>query len=120
MSVQKTENARRRRDEISSQVRERRLADYNQQGDAMSDYRLKLVGFVADPAIMADRNPAPLPNGCQPLVVRAIRFEVIRMPLDLEASGGKDVGELLAEVAIREEDAAQAARSYRTACSISD
>lgn len=86
----------------------------------MADYRLKLVGFVANSAVVTDGDPALLADCFQPFIVGTIRLEVIRMPLDLEASSGKDFGELLAEVAIREENATQAARSYRTACSISD
>lgn len=111
---------RHRRDEVVGESRERCLADYHERRHSMTNYSLELVGLVANPPIMTDGDPTLLSNGLQPLIVRASRFEVIRMPLDLEAGGGKDVGELLAEVAIREENAIQAARSYKTACSISD
>jgi hypothetical protein len=41
------------------------------------------------------------------------------VPLDGQSSGREDVGKALAEIAVSEEDKAQAARSYSTASSIS-
>lgn len=45
--------------------------------------------------------------------------EVVDMPLDRQPRAAKNLRELQAEVAVGEENNTQAARSYRTACSMS-
>lgn len=70
-----------------------------------------LVRLVADAPVVADRDPAPRADLTQPHFVVGVWVEVIAMPLDDEVSRGEDGRELIAEVAIGEEDEAQAARS---------
>jgi hypothetical protein len=41
------------------------------------------------------------------------------VPLDAQTAVAQNLGKPFAEVSVSEEDTAQAARSYRTACSIS-
>ncbi len=45
--------------------------------------------------------------------------EVVAVAFYLKTAGLQDCGKLMSEVAIGEKDSTQAARSYRTACSMS-
>ena len=55
----------------------------------------------------------------EPLLIRARRRKEFVMPLDCQARVTKDLRKPLAEIAIGKVTPVQAARSYRTACSIS-
>ena len=55
----------------------------------------------------------------KPLFVRAIRWKQVVVSLYPQAGIGENLGKTLAQVAVSEVDVTQAARSYRTACSIS-
>jgi hypothetical protein len=100
-------------------VRDTGPCDDDKQCDAMTPDGLRFVGFVANALVVGNRNPAFGAAIFQPLLVGAARWKQVMMPLDRQARGGKNGGELLSEVPVCEVDAAQAARSYRTASSIS-
>lgn len=85
----------------------------------MGNDRGKFVRLVPDAAVMTERNPATSCSLTQPYIVRAIVREVVDMPLDSQPRAAKNLRELQAEVAVGEENNTQAARSYRTACSMS-
>ncbi len=97
----------------------RGVAYDHEQRHAVPHHRAQLVGLVPDAAVVGERDPSPLPNRSKPYLVGAGGREVIQVTLDGQPCGGQDCGETRAEVAVGEEDNSQAARSYRTACSIS-
>ena len=81
--------------------------------------RGEFVRRVADAFVVGDGDAAVAAAVFEPLLVGPVGREQIVMPFHREARGGKDLGKALAEVTVGEKDALQAARSYRTACSIS-
>lgn len=85
----------------------------------MPSHRCQFIWFVADSTVVRNRNPSTPANCFEPFLVRRIRSEVVDVALDHDATCSEDLGEASAEVAIGEKDLAQAARSYKTACSIS-
>ncbi len=70
-----------------------------------------LVRFVADAAIVGERDPAALTNSLQPHFVGRVRRKVIRVSLDRQTGRPENLGKALTEIAIGEIDKAQAARS---------
>ena len=106
-------------DEILRQQRKRYLPDDDQKGDAMSNDCCKLVGLVADSSVVSDGDPSALSDGLQPLLVGTSWREMVLMPLNTQFSRCENVGKPGAKIAVGEEDKTHAARSYRTACSIS-
>ena len=108
---QKTEDTVFRCDEGVGELRIRRVADHDQQSDAVLDDRREFVGFVTDAAVVGDCYPITLADFLQPDRVGAIVREVIRMPLYVQTCGGQDFRKAFSEVAISEENAAHAARS---------
>ena len=60
---------------------------------------------------MGNRYPPFPASTLQPLFIRCVGYEVIGMTLNSQPGGTKDGWELLPEIAIGEEDWAQAARS---------
>ncbi len=81
--------------------------------------RFALVEFVPDALIVGDRDALVGAAVFQPLFVRTARRKQIAMPFDFQPCYDKNGRELLPEIAVGEINAAQAARSYRTASSIS-
>ena len=81
--------------------------------------RRELVRLVADARVVRQRDPSTLCHLPQPFVIRAIGRETINVPFYGKSRFAQDSGELQAKVAVGEEDSIQAARSYRTASSIS-
>jgi hypothetical protein len=88
-----------------------RFADDNQQGDTMQDDGRKLIRLVADASVVCDGDPTLPAHNVQPFLVRTRRREVIRVDLHGEPGRAKNFRELLAEIPVREENTAQAARS---------
>ena len=72
---------------------------------------VQLIRFVADAAIVRERNPAAFADYLQPGGVRRIMREVIGMPLDRQPCRPENFGKALSQIAIGEIDKAQAARS---------
>lgn len=95
------------------------MTDDNQQGELMLHDRITLVDPVADTLVVGDRDAAMRAAVFQPLLIRAIGWKQIMVPFDLKAGCGQDGRELLPEITVGEINAGQAARSYRTASSIS-
>ena len=87
------------------------VPDDNQQGDAMLHDRRQFIRFIADAAVMCDRDPAALTNALEPVLVRIVVREMIGMALHGQASGAQDLGKSLAKIPIREENRRHAARS---------
>jgi hypothetical protein len=87
------------------------LSDDNQKSNAVSTHCIELIRLISDPTIMCDGDPTAFANGSKPSVVGAIGFKVVPMSLYGQTGGGKDGGEPVAKIAIREEDKTQAARS---------
>ncbi len=77
----------------------------------MPDNRGKLVGLVANPRVAGYSDPAARADRAQPFLVRAIRSEVSRVAFDLEPALHKGRRKCIAEIAVGEEDEAQAACS---------
>ena len=117
--VQESENGIERRYERTRQFRIGRLAHDNEEPRLVGNNRGKFVRLVPDAAVMTERNPATSCGLSQPYVVRTVVREMVDMPLDGQLGAAKDLRELQAEVAVGEENNTQAARSYRTACSMS-
>lgn len=85
----------------------------------MADHGGKLVRLVANPSIMRDCYPAARADYLQPFFIPVIRREVISVTLDGQSGSCEDGGKSSTQIAIGEENASQAARSYTIACSIS-
>lgn len=77
----------------------------------MLRHRRQLVRLVADATIVRDRDPSAAAHRCEPLGVRRVVRKVVGGAFDTQAGGGEDGGKLLAEIAVGEENPAQAARS---------
>jgi hypothetical protein len=95
------------------------LCPRGREGDAVLNDGGELVRLVADPRVARDSDPAAQADDAQPLFVRAVGWEVRRVSLDRQAVGRECRRKRVSEIPISEEDEAQAARSYRTASSIS-
>jgi hypothetical protein len=78
----------------------------------------ELIRLVPDPCVVRDPDPTAASDLAHPVFVGSVGREMIGMALDGEPAGSQDLRELIAEVAVREEDNGQAARSYSTASSI--
>ena len=104
-------DTRDRRDKRMRQLGKRRVANNDQQCNAVSHDRIAFVRLVADAAIMRERDPAVLADFGQPDLVRRDRSEVVRVPLDGQPACFENLTESFAEVAVREVRAAHAARS---------
>lgn len=79
---------------------------------------IELVRLVSNTAIMRERYPVPTTYFLEPVFIGSRICEMVNVALYCEATVAEDLGELLPEISIREENA-QAARSYTTACSTS-
>lgn len=104
-------DARQGHDERSREIREGRLADDDQQCHAVPDDGRQLIGLVADAGVVSDRDPAVSTNCFEPLFIRGGGPEVIAVSFDPQPGCAQDLGKPFAEVAVGEEDMAQAARS---------
>lgn len=102
---------RHRRNEALRQLFVRCLTDEDEQTNSVLFDGRQLVGLVANATIVRDGRPLLSANALEPFFVGCSRREVINMPLDVQAGRTKDIWKLVAEIAIGEEDAAQAARS---------
>ncbi len=111
MAREKLFDARDRCDERMRQFRKWRFADNDQQTNAVPHDGVAFVGLVADALIVSQRDPAAPTNLSEPDLVRRIGSKMIGMPLDGQAACFKNLTESFAEVAVREVDAAHAARS---------
>jgi ORF6N domain len=70
-------------------------------------------------SVFGDRDPPSLSDRREPVLVGTVGCEVVPMLLNAQSRGCESVRKPGAEIAVGEENEAQAARSYRTACSIS-
>ena len=86
----------------------------------MVDHRLAFVWGVADTTVMGERDPTPLADLCKPFLAGRIVDKMIGVPFNRQPGVLQDVRKPNPEIAIREIDKVQAARSYTAACSISD
>lgn len=91
----------------------------DQQGHPVLHDRLAFVDLVANALVVRDRDATLGAAILQPLLVGAIRRKQIVVAFDLVAGSSQDGWKLLSKIAVGEKDPAQAARSYRTASSIS-
>ena len=98
-------------DEGAGEFRVGRCADDDEQCDVVREHARQLVRRVADAAVVRDRDPATPPDLTQPGLVGTIGRKVVAVALDVQAGGGEDVAEPVAEVPVGEEDTCQAARS---------
>lgn len=111
MLIQKTGNAVLCCDKGLCEFRIRQLPDDHEQGHVVFDHRGEFIGFITDTPIVGDRDPTALADYFKPILVRAVGFEVICVPLHAEAGGGQDCWKTFPEIAVRKENAIQAARS---------
>lgn len=77
----------------------------------MSNDRGELVRFVPYALIVAYGYPTLLADGAQPLLIRAIGREMVGVAFDLQSRCGEDLRKVFPEVAVREKNKVQAARS---------
>lgn len=89
----------------------RSVSDYDQKGNTVPFDCSQLVRFVANASVARDRDPSSSTYFREPYGIRAVRRKMIGVALDGEAGGCEHFRKSFAEVAIREEDALQAARS---------
>ena len=87
------------------------MAYDDQQGSAMVDHRLAFVWGIADTPVMGERDPAPPADLRKPFLIGRIVDKVIGVPLYRQSGILQDFREPGPEIAIREIDKAQAARS---------
>lgn len=85
----------------------------------MLHHGAQLVRGVSDAAVVRDGDPPVPANSFEPHFVATVLREMIAVSFYHQTGFTKDLGELLSEITIREEDTAHAARSYTTACSTS-
>jgi hypothetical protein len=104
-------DAGHRRDEVLRQQRKRRLAHDDEEGGSMPSNRSQLVGLVADARVVRDRSATAPSHVLDPGFIGAVVRKQLAVPFHCEAGGHQDVWETLAEIAVREEDRGQAARS---------
>ena len=96
------------------------MADDDKQTHFVLHHGSELVGRVANPIVMRDRNAIFRAAVFQPLFVGSVRLKQIVVSFYSDAGAGEDGRKLLPEIAISEVNQAQAARrSYNTAFSIS-
>lgn len=119
MFGEEREDLRRSRHECVGQIGIRGVSDHDEKKDPVRHDGCKLVRLVADASIVRYSNPAARSDSAQPRFVGAAWRKMIDVPLYLEASGSKNMGKLQSKISVREEDNAQAARSYTAACSMS-
>lgn len=77
----------------------------------MPDYRAEFVRLVSNSPVVCNGNPALTTDLGEPFFVGGVMRKVVDVTLDREPGSPQDLGELLSEVSIREEDMLQAARS---------
>jgi hypothetical protein len=111
MFLEKPDDPGRRVDEGCGEERKRDLADDHQQPDGVTPDGGELVGFVAYPAIVRQRDPTLLADLREPHLIGTVRREVIPMSFNTQARFPQNPGKPDAEVSIGKEDNAQAARS---------
>ena len=100
-------------------VRVSRFPHDNQQSNAVLLDGGEFVRRVTDALVVRDGDAAVATAVFEPLLVRAIRRKQIVVSLYPQASIGENLGKAFTKVAVGKLDVTQAARSYRTACSIS-
>ena len=110
---------RQSHNKVSGKFSKRYGSDQNQQADPSLHNCCFFIGFIAYSLIVRDCVPATTPNLSQPFLIFGNICKVIRMFFDGKARLQQKIGELLAQISIREKDNAQAARSYTIAISIS-
>lgn len=96
---------------MPSEFRKRRFSDDDEQRDTMQIDRGELVRFISDASIVAYGNPTAAADRAQPIHIGAIGREMIAVAFYLQPRGGENVRKARPEVAVREEDKIQAARS---------
>jgi hypothetical protein len=69
--------------------------------------------------VAGDGDPSALADGFQPSLIGAVGLEMVVVAFDAQSGPQENTGEAGAEIAVREKDKTQAARSYSTASSIS-
>jgi len=111
VSAKEVLNARQRYHECTGKIRKGHSANDHQQANAVPDNGVAFVRLVANAAIMGERDPATLADLRQPCVIGCIRREVIRMPFNCQTVQPENLAEPFAEIAVREIDERQAARS---------
>jgi len=96
---------------MAGKLRKRHLADDDEQRHAMSNDRGEFVWIVSNASIVAYGNPAAAADGAQPVHIGAIGREMVAVAFYLQSRRGENVRKACSEVAVREEDKVQAARS---------
>jgi len=120
VSGQEICDSRKSDNEVFSKLRVGCLARHDQQADLVTHDSSQFVRLVADPGIVCDRRPVLSSDALEPFFIRRVWREVVGVSLHRQAGRSKHVWKLFAEIPIGEERPAQAACSYRTACSTSD
>ena len=87
------------------------VTNHDRQCHAMPFNRGELIRRVADAEVVCDRDSVIAAAVCEPSFIRSVRRKELFMPFDRQTGGGKDCGELPAEVAFGEVGKAHAARS---------
>ena len=87
------------------------LPTTTRQCDPMSNYLSEFVGFVANAAVVCEGDPSLCGNGRQPFRVWTGRRKVVPMGFHQQARLSEYRWKRQAEIAVREEDNTQAARS---------
>jgi hypothetical protein len=104
-------NPRGSGNEILRQFRERRFTHYHEQSNSIADDCFKFVPLVADTGVVCYRDSTSCANSGKPFFIRTGWSEMIAVPFNAQSGSGENVREPVAEIAIRKENNAQAARS---------
>jgi hypothetical protein len=97
--------------EVSRQDCERDLADDDQQSHPMISDRAQLIRLVANAAIVRYGNKPVCADEFEPDLIRSIMSKSVVMSFDSDSICCKHLRKGPAEIAVREEAMAQAARS---------
>jgi len=111
MGFEEGDHFRQGRNEVVRQLSVRRVADDDQYSGLMLDDSREFIRLITDSSVMREGDPPALCNFWQPDSVVAIRREVICVAFYCKPGGAQDGWKLMTEIAVREEDNAQAARS---------
>lgn len=83
------------------------------------NYRGQLIRLVSNASVVRYGDPPFAGRQLEPFFIARVWSEVVGVTFDTQARISEDAWELQTQVAIREEDNTQAARSYTTARSTS-
>ncbi|OFW30170.1 MAG: hypothetical protein A3G76_14210 [Acidobacteria bacterium RIFCSPLOWO2_12_FULL_65_11] len=104
MCVEERHHVRQGVDEVPRELGVGRMPDNDEERHLVLHDAGKLVGFVANPRVVGERDPAACGHRTQPRVIFAVVSKVITVSLYREARIAQDAGKLRAKIAVSEEN----------------